>query len=231
MLGATSAYSPTFSLTNLSGGSNTAFKVGDSWRIDIVGAQPNACVYLNANLSMAQVPMSGQQDIALSTWLGRYATGNESCGVGTTDSSGNYTASGTFTKAQVGQWVQNWTVQGNYAGGAMFSVADESGSTQYTGPMKAQGTAYYTLDTNHPATNGAPTGYQTLADQLAGRAISTTTGQVSATPVGAGPSMNQTPGMPNLTDITHSVASGFGGSALLLIGGGLLVLLFVMKGK
>lgn len=224
MLGDTQAYNPIVRITNLSGGSSNAFKVGDSWRVDITGGPPNACVYANFSVSGNPLPYSGQQDLALSAWLGYSTQGLEPCGIGKTDSAGNYSTSGTFGSGQVGSWQQTWNIQGNLSNILQFTVADTKGSIQYTGPTTPGGTAYYTQASNHVPTQAAPTGYQTLAQQT-GIAI---TGD---TPIP--PSVNILPNMPNLTDITNPLTNvtGLSGTSLLLIGGGLLALMFVMKGK
>lgn len=151
---------PSISMQNLTSGNSSNFRVGDQWRVTITGAAPNSGVYLNTSVCSpdfsrcAELPKSGQQDIALSLWTGSYQTGNSA--IGKTDGAGNYTASGTFTSAQVGLWTQAWSVTGSSAVGVQFTVSDVSGSAAYAGQVIPGGTAYYTIASNHPAATYTP---------------------------------------------------------------------------
>jgi hypothetical protein len=144
--------------------------VGDPYTITVTGGMPNATVGLNASqcspdFSRCTIsPMSGQQDVALSNWMGRPMTGNEPGGIGKTDGNGNFSMSGTFTPAQVGLWTQTWNVGGVLMGLPQFTVSDPSGSTAYGGPVTPSGVPYYTL-----AQNNAPSATYTPA-QLAAMA-------------------------------------------------------------
>lgn len=158
------------------GGASTSFRVGDAYTISITGGAPNAPVYGNMSQCSpdfsrcAQVPMSGQADIALSNWMGKPMTGNEPNGIGMTDGSGNFSMSGTFTPAMVGMWTQNWHVGSQQVGGAQFTVSDGSGSAAYGGAVTPGGTPYYTLAQNNVPTQPAPAPVvQTLAQQLSAK--------------------------------------------------------------
>ena len=137
------------------GGASNAFRVGDAYTISITGGAPNSPVYLNASQCSpdfsrcAELPMSGQQDIALSNWMGRPMTGNEPNGIGMTDANGNFSLSGTFTPAQVGMWTQNYRAGSQQVGGVQFTVADSSGSAVYGGSVIPAGIPYYTLVKNN----------------------------------------------------------------------------------
>ena len=153
------------SISGSSGGN--AFRIGDSWRIQITGGKPNAPVYLNTNVSGAPMPMSGQQDIALSLLLGKYETGNDA--VGTTDGAGNFSISGIFGPNSSGVWTILANVQGDQMPIGQFTVADASGSIAYTGPTTPGGTPYYQQMGQQPAITGqVPTAQiLTLDQQLA----------------------------------------------------------------
>lgn len=221
-MGAAQSFNPVATITNLSGGSNSAFKVGDAWRIDITGGPPNACVYLNASIPGVPMPYSGQQDLALSAWLGRSTQGLEPCGIGTTDAGGNYSTSGVFGPGQVGIWRQSWNIQGNLSNFLQFTVADTSGSTQYGGPATPGGTPYYTQTQNNVPTQPAPTAVvQTLADELAGRVMLPSGQIVASAPASSAPpatSSNPASGAPGavsgaISDLTGLV-SGFSVSSV-----------------
>ena len=154
------------------GGAAVSFKVGDPYTLSITGGTPGGGVYLNTSQCSPDfsrctiAPMSGQQDVAYSNFMGRYMTGNEPNGIGTYDANGNFSMSGVFTPAQVGLW----TITVGGTSGVQFTVSDASGSAAYTGPVTPGGTPYYTLASNHPPTQPAPAPVvQTLAQQLAAR--------------------------------------------------------------
>lgn len=88
-------------LQNASGGSNTQFRVGDTFRLVITGP---------AN---SQVTGSSQHD-------GRSGA---AAPFGNTDSTGQAVISGTMTPDTVGGWVEQWFVGGQNAGSVSFSVA------------------------------------------------------------------------------------------------------------
>jgi hypothetical protein len=95
------AITPTVRLVNSSGGSNSAFSVGDSWQIIVTGA-PNSQVTASAN----------QNGTSLGT-----------SPMGTIGSNGSLTLTGTFGAGQVGTWSESWKVGGVTAGTLSFSVA------------------------------------------------------------------------------------------------------------
>ena len=135
-------------IANLTTGDNSTFTVGNAYRLFVGGCGPFLSVYLNTQKDQWPKPMTGQQDLALSAWMGSYQTGNDP--VGTTDSSGNWQMSGTITQAMVGRWVIYMNVSGQSLIGAFFSVADASGTvTQQPAPAE-QGTPYYQLASNQP---------------------------------------------------------------------------------
>lgn len=97
-------------LVNSSGGSSSAFNVGDSWQITVTGP-PNSQVVASATQNGASL-------------------GSTSMGV--TNSQGQLVLAGTMGSSQVGNWVETWTVGGQSAGSISFSVA-ASGSTSGNG--------------------------------------------------------------------------------------------------
>ncbi len=80
--------------TKPAGGDTSVFKVGESWTITVTGpaGQP---VYLNANGLGAQL-------------------------MGTTDSSGRWTLTGTMGEGEKGAWLEQWYIGGTLAGGTVF---------------------------------------------------------------------------------------------------------------
>jgi hypothetical protein len=93
-------------LVNSSGGSNSAFNVGDSWQV-IVSGPPNSPVTASATQN--------------GTSLG-------SSPMGTIGSNGQLVLTGTMSASQVGNWTESWSVGGQSAGTISFSVAAPSGS-------------------------------------------------------------------------------------------------------
>jgi len=87
-------------LQNASGGSNTQFNVGDTFRLVVTGP---------AN---SQVTGSSMHD----------GKGGGSAPFGSTDSSGRAVITGTMTADTVGGWVEQWYVGGQNAGSVSFSV-------------------------------------------------------------------------------------------------------------
>lgn len=87
-------------IQNLSGGSNSQFKVGDQWRLTITGP--------------ANSPVTGD------------STHNGSIGApapfGNTDSSGRAVLTGSMDSGTVGNWAERWFVAGQPAGSLSFSV-------------------------------------------------------------------------------------------------------------
>lgn len=200
------------SLSNLSGGSNAAFRVGDHWQLNLTGGQPGANVYLNATVCSpdfsrcAQAPMSGQKDIAFELWTGKSSSGYPP--VGTTDANGNFTMSGVFTPDQVGMWTQLWNVGGVLMGLPQFTVADANGSAVYQGPVTPGGTPYYTQASDHPPTQPAPTAQvMTLDQQLAARGIALP-GSTPTGPAASGGGVVKA-GSVAFTNITSGNASQF----------------------
>jgi len=96
----------TVRLVNSSGGSNSSFKVGDSWQIVVTGP-PNAQVAASATQNGASLGTSN---------------------MGVINSQGQLVLTGTMTAAQVGNWVEAWTVSGQSAGSIFFAVAAASGA-------------------------------------------------------------------------------------------------------
>lgn len=93
-------------LVNSSGGSNSAFKVGDSWQIIVTGP-PNSQVVAGATqngASLGSTPM------------------------GVTNAQGQLVLTGTMGSSQVGNWVETWTVGGKSAGSISFTVSASGGS-------------------------------------------------------------------------------------------------------
>lgn len=80
----------------------TAFQVGDTWQISITGATPNAPVTVSGSM------------------MGSSFSGTS---MGTTDSSGNFSKSGTFDTSTVGSWQETWAVGGAQSGTVSFTVA------------------------------------------------------------------------------------------------------------
>lgn len=80
-------------------GSNQ-MQVGDTWTATITGATPNTAVSVLG--SGPGGPLAGQ--------------------LGATDSSGNFSKSGTVTAAEIGNWSETWMVGSATAGSVAFSV-------------------------------------------------------------------------------------------------------------
>jgi hypothetical protein len=149
-------------IRNLTTGDNTHFRVGDQWAINASGCTPNAAVYLNILLNQWPMPMSGQQDLALSAWTGTYQDGNRP--IGQTDANGNYSASGTFGAGQVGTWHIVVNLGGQLGSLPTFTVADQNGIVPpiNTPPPAIGGSPYYLL-----ASNQAPAQQYTAAQLTA----------------------------------------------------------------
>lgn len=93
-------YNPQLSFTTSRGG--TALQVGDSWEISITGAPPNTPVSVTG----------GKTGVQTTTVMG------------TTDGSGNFSISGTFTPDQVATWSEVWQVGGLRVGSLIaFTVS------------------------------------------------------------------------------------------------------------
>jgi hypothetical protein len=82
------------------------FQVGDSWILNITGA-PNQSVVASANFNGSS-----------------YANNTP---FGSTDSTGKFSTTGTFTSSQVGNWSEVWSVGGVPAASITFSVVANSG--------------------------------------------------------------------------------------------------------
>jgi hypothetical protein len=82
-------------------GTNAA-QVGDAWQVAITGAAPNSPVTVSGTM-----PGSSFAGTAM----------------GTTDSNGNFSKSGTFGTGDMGSWSEQWSVGGLGSGGFSFSVA------------------------------------------------------------------------------------------------------------
>lgn len=187
----------------------TSFKVGDPWTISVTGGDPNTTVYFDATQSNLAMPMSGQQDLALSNLLGGFWNGNESGGVGKTDSNGNFSISGTFSSNAVGTWVVNTKY-----GGVEFNVVGPA----YAGPTNP-GSAYYQGLTNHAPSNPS---------QYTAATLTAMANQNSVANTGTTPSTGSTT-LPVLDTLTSS--TGMSTTELLLIAGGVVVALFMFGGK
>jgi len=98
-------YHATFNMVTSRGGVNC--QVGDSWKITITGAKPNAAVRADSATN---------------------GTGNGSANVGNTDGAGSFTLGGTFTSAQIGNWHEVWYVDGVVVGDIWFNVAPATAS-------------------------------------------------------------------------------------------------------
>jgi hypothetical protein len=101
---------PAASIQNLTA-PGQALEVGDSWQVTVTGA-PNSPV-------AAAATQNGQS-------LGTTAYGN-------TNSAGVFTITGSATSAQVGNWVETWSVGGVNASPISFSVTAASGSSSAAG--------------------------------------------------------------------------------------------------
>lgn len=81
-------------------GSN-AMKVGDTWLLSITGATPNT-----------QVSVSGSMP-----------GGSFNTAMGSTDSNGNYSKSGTVGAGEIGSWSESWSVGSAASGSVSFTVS------------------------------------------------------------------------------------------------------------
>jgi hypothetical protein len=94
------------------GGSSTIFpnfSVGDTWNITITGA-PNSPVYVGGS----------QNGVNFATYQ-----------IGSTDSSGKYSLSGTMGQANIGQWFEDWYVGGTVSGNTVYQ-GDLAGSVNFS---------------------------------------------------------------------------------------------------
>lgn len=82
------------SFTKAAGGDTSVFKVGESWTVTVTGPA-NQPVYLNANGLGAQL-------------------------MGTTDSSGRFSLSGTMGEGEKGSWFELWYIGGTVSGGTVY---------------------------------------------------------------------------------------------------------------
>lgn len=82
-----------------------ALQVGDTWLVAVTGASPNAPVSVSG--SMPSGSFSGSS-------------------MGSTDSNGNYSKSGTAGAGDVGAWQESWAVGGAPSGSFSFTVAPAS---------------------------------------------------------------------------------------------------------
>lgn len=92
-------------LTFTSSRGGQALKVGDTWLIAITGATPNAPVTVSGSMPSGSFQGSS---------------------MGSTDSNGNFSRSGTAGAGDVGAWRESWAVGGVPAGSFSFSIAPAS---------------------------------------------------------------------------------------------------------
>jgi len=119
-------YSPRVTFTNSRGG-NVLYP-GDTWAIQITGGRPNSTVYV----------MGGKNG------------GSDTNRMGVSDSSGNFSLSGTINAGDVGSWGEQWSVGGISAGGFSFVVQPAPAQTT-TPPPANQTTPPPQLQTDPPA--------------------------------------------------------------------------------
>lgn len=109
-----SNYNPVVSFASSRGGSGASLRPGDTWTIQIVNGPPGAAVTVTGG-------KNGQ---------------NAANSMGSTNSQGGWSTSGTITADQVGQWSENWSVGGIPAGGFTFSV-QQPAATPVPSPASA----------------------------------------------------------------------------------------------
>lgn len=97
---AATTYTPRLAWANTSGGSTSALKSGEYWKITITGGAPNTPVYVDGGKNGVKA---------------RQATGS-------TDASGNFTMAGQVSDAEIGAWSEQWFVGTASAGSITFSV-------------------------------------------------------------------------------------------------------------
>ncbi len=90
---------------------SAALRPGDTWRVSITGASPNTQVSVQGG-------KNGARDIAA---------------MGVTDSSGNFSVSGTITADQLGAWSETWSVGSAVSGSFAFTVAAGDGGSPVGG--------------------------------------------------------------------------------------------------
>ena len=98
-------------------GNTTTPKVGDTWKVSIVGAQPNSPVFLSGGIN----------------------GGSAKVQEGTTDANGNFTLTSSsagqraFSSADVGSWSETWSVGTNILGSFSFNVQAPGGTSTGSG--------------------------------------------------------------------------------------------------
>jgi hypothetical protein len=95
-------------IVSFSGGDGSTLHPGDSWKITITGAAPNAGIVVNYTKN-GQPAGSAQ--------------------IGATDANGNWSLSGTFSDAELGTWREAWTVGSVSIGSYGFSVVSSAPSS------------------------------------------------------------------------------------------------------
>ena len=96
-------------------GGNTV-QPGDTWQVRITGAAPNSPV------SVLGVHPDG---------------GSATASEGSTDSSGNFSMSGSFDSSMIGTWKETWSVGGQPAGSFSFTVQAAAGAASGGGSSTA----------------------------------------------------------------------------------------------
>ena len=140
-------------ITNLTGPSNAAFVVGDSWRIVISGA-PNQPVCMTGTFN--GLPTGGT--------------------FGSTDASGNFSLSGLMTSAVVGNWRETWYVGGVQATQVVsFAVAMKT-AVQLTNLTGSSNTVFHSGDRWRIDVSGMPNLPVTLIGLFNGATIGGTFG-------------------------------------------------------
>lgn len=124
-----SAAGVTVSLSNTTNLSSTNFQVGDSFVLKVTGAKPNQPVGISV------------------THDGAPSTAN----LGNTDMNGNFSLTGTMSNAELGNWVENYSVGGTVIAQFSFSV-----TSKQQGPSTSPLTPA-TTDTTIPAPASAST--------------------------------------------------------------------------
>jgi hypothetical protein len=94
-----------FKFSNQSGGSNTVFKSGESWLVEITGPS-NQPVWL---VAQGGVPIQ----------------------MGQTDTNGRYARTGTVGDGEIGNWYETWYIGGSTGGGSTLFNGTMAGSISF----------------------------------------------------------------------------------------------------
>lgn len=205
-----SAGGPTVSFTASRSGS--VFVPGDSWTISITGGAPNSPVVVSST-------HDGSPDSAT---------------MGTTNSGGSWSLTGTFDSGVLGNWSETWSVNGVVAGSFSFCVVragagyTSCGGSTIGGGAQATGLPI-TQNPNGGSTYTAPSGGGGTSYPSPGSSQGGT--QIGQQPSGGGYQQPSGGAQQQSPATSAELIAGIPNTALLLGGGALILIMAVAGGR